>query len=410
MINKLIEQDSQQAWFRLAIIFTMSVIGTAGMWSVVIILPNIQSEFALDRAASTYPYVATMFGYGIGNVIIGRMLDRIGIKKPIIFALSLLVASYILSIFVRDVFFLSIIQFFLGFSAAAFFGPMMADISNYFYRRKGLAVSLVASGQHLCGAIWPFLIKDFLLDGDWRNAHLFIAIVCSILIPILFYLLGNKKPKIDLNQNLPSRKDDINSKVKLSISNKRVQVLLMFAGVFCCVAMSMPQVHIVPLCIDNGYGLAVGTEILSFMLFAAVASRVIFGFLSDKIGPIQTLLLGSSLQAISLTMFLPFNSQLSLYIVAIFFGLSQGGIVPIYAVIISKFLPSNEVAERVGLLIFATIVGMSLGGWLSGEIYDFTKSYKLAFINGIFWNIINLCIMIYLFIIYKKSKIVMENS
>jgi MFS family permease len=410
MINKLIEQDSQQAWFRLAIIFTMSVIGTAGMWSVVIILPNIQSEFALDRAASTYPYVATMFGYGIGNVIIGRMLDRIGIKKPIIFALSLLVASYILSIFVRDVFFLSIIQFFLGFSAAAFFGPMMADISNYFYRRKGLAVSLVASGQHLCGAIWPFLIKDFLLDGDWRNAHLFIAIVCSILIPILFYLLGNKKPKIDLNQNLSSRREDINSKVKLSISNKRVQVLLMFAGVFCCVAMSMPQVHIVPLCIDNGYGLAVGTEILSFMLFAAVASRVIFGFLSDKIGPIQTLLLGSSLQAISLTMFLPFNSQLSLYIVAIFFGLSQGGIVPIYAVIISKFLPSNEVAERVGLLIFATIVGMSLGGWLSGEIYDFTKSYKLAFINGIFWNIINLCIMIYLFIIYKKSKIVMENS
>ena len=410
MINNLIEQDSQQAWFRLAIIFTMSVIGTAGMWSVVIILPNIQSEFALDRAASTYPYVATMFGYGIGNVIIGRMLDRIGIKKPIIFALSLLVASYILSIFVRDVFFLSVIQFFLGFSAAAFFGPMMADISNYFYRRKGLAVSLVASGQHLCGAIWPFLIKDFLLDGDWRNAHLFIAIVCSILIPILFYLLGNKKPKIDLNQNLSSRKEDINSKVKLSISNKRIQVLLMFAGVFCCVAMSMPQVHIVPLCIDNGYGLAVGTEILSFMLFAAVASRVIFGFLSDKIGPIQTLLLGSSLQAISLTMFLPFNSQLSLYIVAIFFGLSQGGIVPIYAVIISKFLPSNEVAERVGLLIFATIVGMSLGGWLSGEIYDFTKSYKLAFINGIFWNIINLCIMIYLFIIYKKSKIVLENS
>ena len=410
MINNLIEQDSQQAWFRLAIIFTMSVIGTAGMWSVVIILPNIQSEFGLDRAASTYPYVATMFGYGIGNVIIGRMLDKIGITKPIIFALSLLVFSYILSVFVRDVFFLSSIQFFLGFSAAAFFGPMMADISNYFYRRKGLAVSLVASGQHLCGAIWPFLIKDFLIDGDWRKAHLFIAVVCSVLIPILFYLLGNKKPKIDLNQNLSLRKEDINSKVKLSISNKRIQVLLMFAGVFCCVAMSMPQVHIVPLCIDNGYGLAVGTEILSFMLFAAVASRVIFGFLSDKIGPIQTLLLGSSLQAISLTMFLPFNSQLSLYIVAIFFGLSQGGIVPIYAVIISKFLPSNEVAERVGLLIFATIVGMSLGGWLSGEIYDFTKSYKLAFINGIFWNLINLCIMVYLFIIYKKSKVVLENS
>ncbi len=410
MQNNLVEQDSQQAWFRLAIIFAMSVIGTAGMWSVVIILPNIQNEFTLDRAASTYPYVATMFGYGFGNVIIGRMLDKIGIKKPIIFALSLLVTSYVLSFFAKNVFWLSTIQFFLGFSAAAFFGPMMADISNYFYKRKGLAVSLVASGQHLCGAIWPFVIKDFIIEGDWRNAHLFIALVCSILIPILFYFLGNKVPKMNNEQKLTTQDEDINSKVNLSISNRQIQILLMIAGVLCCVAMSMPQVHIVPLCIDNGYGLAVGTEILSFMLFAAVASRVIFGFLSDKIGPIQTLILGSSLQAISLTMFLPFNSQLSLYIVAICFGLSQGGIVPIYAVIISKFLPSNEVAERVGWLIFATIIGMSLGGWLSGEIYDFTNSYRLAFINGIFWNIINLCIMIYLFIIYQKSKIVTVNK
>ena len=409
MQNNLVEQDSQQAWFRLAIIFAMSVIGTAGMWSVVIILPNIQNEFTLDRAASTYPYVATMFGYGFGNVIIGRMLDKIGIKKPIIFALSLLVTSYVLSFFAKNVFWLSTIQFFLGFSAAAFFGPMMADISNYFYKRKGLAVSLVASGQHLCGAIWPFVIKDFIIEGDWRNAHLFIALVCSILIPILFYFLGNKVPKMNNEQKLTTRDEDINSKVNLSISNRQIQILLMIAGVLCCVAMSMPQVHIVPLCIDNGYGLAVGTEILSFMLFAAVASRVIFGFLSDKIGPIQTLILGSSLQAISLTMFLPFNSQLSLYIVAICFGLSQGGIVPIYAVIISKFLPSNEVAERVGWLIFATIIGMSLGGWLSGEIYDFTNSYRLAFINGIFWNIMNLCIMIYLFIIYQNSKIITVN-
>ena len=104
------------------------------------------------------------------------------------------------------------------------------------------------------------------------------------------------------------------------------------------------------------------------------------------------------------SMFLPFNSQLSLYIVAVFFGLSQGGIVPIYTVIISKFLPTNEVAERVGLLIFATIIGMSLGGWLSGEIFDYTNSYKLAFLNGIFWNIINVSIMVYLYLVYINSK------
>ena len=404
MNNILIEQDSKEAWLRLIIIFTMSVIGTAGMWSVVIIMPSIQNEFSLDRAASTYPYVATMFGYGIGNVIIGRLLDKIGIRKPIIFALTLLVASYLLSVLATNVFWLSIIQFFLGFSAAAFFGPMMADISKYFYTRKGLAVSLVASGQHLCGAIWPFLIKDYLVEGEWKNAHFFIAFVCSTCIPILVFFLSDKKVKSrDIPKNF-EKQDNVNTSVRLSISNKQIQILLMFAGVFCCVAMSVPQVHIVPLCIDFGYGLAVGTEILSFMLFAAVTSRILFGFLSDRIGPIQTLILGSSLQAISLSMFLPFNSQLSLYIIAVFFGLSQGGIVPIYAVIISKFLPANEVAERVGFLIFATIIGMSLGGWVSGEIFDYTNSYKLAFLNGIFWNIINVSIMVYLYLIYVKSR------
>ena len=404
MNNILIEQDSKEAWLRLIIIFTMSVIGTAGMWSVVIIMPSIQNEFSLDRAASTYPYVATMFGYGIGNIIIGRLLDKIGIRKPIIFALILLVASYLLSVLATNVFWLSIIQFFLGFSAAAFFGPMMADISKYFYIRKGLAVSLVASGQHLCGAIWPFLIKDYLVEGEWKNAHFFIAFVCSTCIPILVFFLNDKKVKSrDIPRNF-EKQDNVNTSVKLSISNKKIQILLMFAGVFCCVAMSVPQVHIVPLCIDFGYGLAVGTEILSFMLFAAVTSRILFGFLSDRIGPIQTLILGSSLQAISLSMFLPFNSQLSLYIIAVFFGLSQGGIVPIYAVIISKFLPANEVAERVGFLIFATIIGMSLGGWVSGEIFDYTNSYKLAFLNGIFWNIINVSIMVYLYLIYVKSR------
>ena len=404
MTSNLINIDSRQAWLRLFLVFTMSVLGTAGMWSVVIIMPSIQNEFQLDRAASTYPYVTTMFGYGFGNVIIGRMLDKIGIKKPIIFALSLLITSYLLSTLANNILWLSIIQFFLGFSAAAFFGPMMADISKYFNKRKGLAVSLVASGQHLCGAIWPFIIKDFLIEGDWRNAHLFIALICSIFIPILFYFIGNKSPNSKNNTLVLEEIKNTNSNLKLPISNQRVQTLLMIAGIFCCVAMAMPQVHIVPLCIDSGFGLGVGTEILSFMLFAAVTSRVLFGLLSDKIGPIQTLILGSALQAISLSMFLPFDSQLSLYIVAIFFGLSQGGIVPIYAVIISKFLPANEVAERVGLLIFATIIGMSLGGWLSGEIYDYTSSYSLAFLNGIFWNIINLIIMVYLFLIYQRAK------
>ena len=127
MSNNFIELDSKQAWLRLIIIFTMSVIGTAGMWSVVIIMPNIQNEFGLDRAASTYPYVATMFGYGIGNVIIGRMLDKIGIRKPIIFALILLVSSYLFS---ASSYLVSTTSSYLASTTSSY---LVSTTSSYFY-------------------------------------------------------------------------------------------------------------------------------------------------------------------------------------------------------------------------------------------------------------------------------------
>ena len=157
--------------------------------------------------------------------------------------------------------------------------------------------------------------------------------------------------------------------------------------------MAMPQVHIVALCVERGFGLGIGAQVLSVMLFSGMISRIGFGYLSDKIGPVYTLFIGSFLQMLSLVFFLPFDSQLSLYIVSLMFGLSQGGIVAAYGMIIRKYLPIEAVGERVGLVIMATIVGMGLGGWMSGEIFDLTQSYKLAFVNGIFWNFTNLLIM-----------------
>ena len=195
-----------------------------------------------------------------------------------------------------------------------------------------------------------------------------------------------------------------NSKLTLSISSRHLQILLMFAGIGCCVGMSTPQVHIIPLCIEKGYGLSIGSNILSIMLFCAVISRVYFGYIADKIGPIQTLLLGSSLQAFTLFLFIPFSDLNSLYIVSILFGLSQGGIVPSYALIIRKFLPVNQAAERTGMVIFTTVIGMALGGWGSGKIFDLTNSYALGFLNSVLWNLTNIAIILFIFVLYKKNK------
>jgi MFS family permease len=179
----------------------------------------------------------------------------------------------------------------------------------------------------------------------------------------------------------------------VSFSPSALQWMLGLAGIGCCIAMSMPQVHIVSYCVDLGYGPAVGAEMLSLMLMGGVVSRLLSGLLADRLGGVITLLIGSTLQCIALFLYLPFDAMVPLYIVSLIFGLSQGGIVPSYAVIVREYLPPKEAGARVGFVIMATIVGMALGGWMSGWIYDLTGSYRMAFLNGIGWNFLNIAII-----------------
>ncbi|MDC3140931.1 MFS transporter [Alphaproteobacteria bacterium] len=399
-----IEYDSLKSWIRLILLFTIGVMGTVGMWSVVVVMPVIEKEFNIDRGHASLLYATTMVGFGLGNFLIGKIIDKFGLKLPIIFAIIILVSSYLIAIISTEFWHLLILQIFMGTAAATFFGPSMADIGNFFEKRRGLAVAIIASANYVAGAFWPLIISYFLEYTTWKEVYLYIAIICMVIMfPIALFLKNNVASNIS-NNDLSTDGNNLTN-----LSPNTLQILLILAGIGCCLAMAMPQVHIVALCVERGFGLSIGAEILAVMLFSGMISRVGFGFLSDKIGPVYTLFIGSLLQMLSLVFFLPFDSQLSLYIVSLMFGLSQGGIVPAYAMIIRKYLPIEQVGERVGLVIMATIVGMGLGGWMSGEIFDITQSYKLAFVNGIFWNFTNLLIVTFIMwqIYFKKDKLVL---
>ena len=398
-----IEQDSLKSWLRLILLFTIGVVGTVGMWSVVVVMPAIETEFNIDRGKASLLYATTMVGFGLGNFLIGKIIDKFGLKLPIIVATIILVLSYLIGMISTEFWHLLILQIFMGTAAATFFGPSMADIGNFFEKRRGLAVAIIASANYVAGAFWPLIISYFLETNTWKDVYLYIAIICIvIMIPITFFLKNNVS-----NNEVDHSIEDNNSKL-INLSPRTLQTLLILAGIGCCLAMAMPQVHIVALCVERGFGLSIGAEILAVMLFSGMISRVGFGYLSDRIGPVYTLFIGSLLQMISLVFFLPFDSQLSLYIVSLMFGLSQGGIVPAYAMIVRKYLPIKEVGERVGLVIMATIVGMGVGGWMSGEIFDITQSYKLAFVNGIFWNFTNLLIVTFIMwkIYFQKDRLI----
>jgi MFS family permease len=382
--------DSRQAWVRLGLALVIGAIGSVGMWSVVVVLPVVQTEFGATRGAVSLAFTLTMLGFGGGGVITGKITDRFGIVAAMAISIGILGCAYVLAGLSTTLWQFIAVHLLIGLGASATFGPLMAEASHWFERYRGLAVTIVASGNYVGGTIWPPLVNWGTQVHGWRATHIAIGLFCTVAMSAVLLLLraqiGGATRRDHQNARPPT--------VDLRLSANTLTVMLCIASISCCVAMAMPQVHIVAYCGDLGYGVARGAEMLSLMMAFGVVSRIGSGYLADKIGGIRTLLIGSVAQGFALLFYLFFNSLPSLYVISAMFGLFQGGIVPSYAIIVRETMPASEAATRVGLVIFASVFGMSFGGWVSGVIFDATGSYAAAFLNGLAWNAINITIVV----------------
>jgi len=389
------EAESAYAWMRLGAALLLSTIGGVGMWSVVIALPAVQAEFGVARADASLPYTLTMIGFGFSGMLMGRLSDRVGIIVPVVLGTLIMAFGYVAAGSATSLWQYALAQgLLIGVGSAATFGPLLADSSMWFHRRRGIAVGIFASGNYVAGAIWSPVVQHFVAANGWRHTSFGIAVFCTATMLPLTLVLRRRPPAVD--NAAASRHAATRSPASLGLSPGALQTLLIVAGLCCCVAMSMPQVHLVAYCGDLGYGAARGAQMLSLMLACGVVSRLVFGVVSDRIGGLATLLLGSGLQGVALLLFLPFDGLVSLYVIAALFGLFQGGIVPSYAMIVREFFSPAEAGARVGSVLMATLFGMALGGWMSGAVFDLTGSYKAAFLNGILWNVVNVSIVVWL--------------
>ena len=394
----MIVPDSPESWRRLLASVLLMTIGSGAMYVVPVMMPTVQAEFGVGRGDASMPYFALMIGFGVGSLLMGRLADRFGVMVPVLVGAGGLSLGYALAsqapgigsyIGVHGV-----LISMLG--AAATFSPLVADAALWFAKRRGIAVAICASGNYVAGAVWPPVIQALVEAQGWRQTYLGMAVFCALAMPGLAWMLRRRAslpatpaavPAAGTAAALPNdhaRPFGLPSAFALS--------LLCVAGVACCVAMAMPQVHIVAYCSDLGYGPARGAQMMSLMLGFGIVSRLLSGVVSDRIGGLPTLMLGSVLQGLALLMFLPFDGLVSLYAISILFGLFQGGIVPSYAIIVREHFPTANMGLRVSAVLTATMVGMALGGWASGRIFDLTGSYDAAFVHGIAWNLLNLAI------------------
>ena len=385
--------ESAYAWARLFAALGLSAIGGVGMWSVIVALPAVQAEFGVARSAASLPYTMTMICFGFGGILMGRLTDRVGVFLPAVGGAVGLGLGYAAASQATSLWQFTLAQGLLvGVASSVSFAPLIADTSLWFTRRRGVAVAIIASGSYLAGTAWPPLIQHFIDTQGWRWTCRAIAVLCVTTMVPLALALRRRSP-LTVAPTGTARVTSWPHR-PLGMSPAALQTLLVVAGLSCCVAMSMPQVHIVAYAYDLGHGAARGALMLSLMLGLGIVSRLASGLICDRIGGRRTLLLGSALQAAVLLLFLPFDGLGSLYVLSALFGLAQGGIVPSYAVIVRECFPPHEAGVRVSMVLMATVFGMALGGWVSGVTFDLTGAYQAAFVNGVLWNLLNLGIAV----------------
>jgi MFS family permease len=382
---------SSFAWARLAAVVVLGTIGTVGMWSMPVVLPTVQADFDVARADASLPFTLAMLGFAFGGVLMGRLADRFGLAAPVACGAVALGLGYLGAGFAHSLTLFALMHVLIGLGASATFGPMMADTSQWFTRRRGIAVALAGCGNYLGGVIWPPVLQHFIASEGWRATHVGVGAFCGLTMLPFLAILARRPPVAE-----STAADGRAAGSTLGLSPNALQGLLCVAGLACCVAMSMPQVHIVAYCGDLGYGVARGAQMLSLMLGFGLLSRVGSGLAADRIGGAATLLLGSALQAVALFLYLLFDGLASLYLISALFGLFQGGIVPMYAILVREYFPPREAGTRLGIVLMATLLGMALGGWMSGMIFDLTGSYRAAFVNGLIWNLLNVLIVLWL--------------
>ena len=370
-------------------------IGGAAMYGVIVVLKPASLEFGVSRGVASLPYLMFMITGGVGGVVMGRLADRHGVLVPVLIGCVGLPAGMAGAAFAEEFWqfcaALGVLSGLLGTSAV--FAPMAADISLWFTRRRGFAVAIVVTGTYFAGALWPPIMQASLDARGWRETFVVIAVVMACTMLPLAALLWRKPAVLS---GAPAAGAAPGALRPLGLAPGTLQCLICAAGLGCCVAMAAPQVHIVAHVTDLGYAAQRGAEMLSLMLGTGIVSRIGSGWISDRIGGLRTLLLGSVLQALALAAFLGADTLTLLYVVSAAFGLSQGGIVPSYTIIIRTFFPAREAGRRVGWAMLFTFAGMALGGWMAGALYDLTGSYTASFVNAIAFNILNAAIVIFL--------------
>ena len=388
----------------LAVSAFLVMTANGGMFLLVVSLKQMAGDFDWPRAVPSLAYALFFAGAGLGGIAMGWWFDRSGAGPVTLLGLTMIGAGAAL-VSVID----SRWQLYLVFGVmmgllgyASIYGPLTINVMRWFRHRPGFAVGVVTAGEGLGGTVWPPVFRYFNETAGWRDTFLwygvFVLVTALPLSAVLWRRMPARDPEsrteggpvVEVHAGAPAV-----GRRAIGMSTFAIQTAICLAIVGCCVSMAMPVAHLVAHASDLGYATARAAEMLAVALLTSTVIRLVGGALVvDRFGGLVALLVFSGLQTSALLFYAMVDGMLALYVVSVLFGIGYGGISICYPVLVREHLPRAEAGRRLGVILLFGTLGMALGGWLAGWIFDSTGGYTPAFLLGAAFNLANLVIVL----------------
>ncbi len=395
--------ETRESWVVASVALLAMMMCFGGAWMTAVALKDIAAELGGSRSIPALASALIWLGSGVGGLIMGQVTDRFGARWSVMCGSTMIAIGLAISTFGPPWPLLIGHGIFIGlFGLGGINAPMYIYVSRWFDRRRGSALALISSGSYLAGALWPPIFARVIAHVGWREAMLIYAVFeMAVVLPFAAIYMRNS-PEVILP--VPAAGNGQAKPRVLGWPSNVVFVMMCFAIALCCVPMAMPQVHLVAFCGDIGISKTLGAAALSTLLGTAFISRQMWGYISDRIGGLATVLIGSAWQCSAMMMFVFTHNEVMLFTVAAAFGLGFSGIIPAYVLASRELFAASEAAWRIPALLGSSAIGMASGGWLGGLLYDHFGYYAPAFATGVGANLLNLVIVGTLVLQQSKTR------
>ena len=395
--------ETRQSWVIAIVALIILAVAYGAPLMTAVALKPIATDLNTLRSAPSGASSLAYIGAGLGGILAGWIAERVGLRVVVMFGSAMIGLGMIVSasgglyhLYAGH----AVLMGFFG--ASCMFSPIMTYVTRWFDRRRGTAIALISSGQYFASVVWPYFFQLSVETFGWRQSMAwFGGLVTVIVLPLAAIFL---RPPPEAAALGSTHGGPAAGGLVLGLRPNLALALLSFAIFCCCMTMSMPMQHMVAFCSDIGIGPAHGAVMLSVLAGSAFLARQFWGWLSDRIGGLQTILFASISQAVAMSGFLMTQDEVGLFAVSIAFGLGYAGLIPAYVLAVRALFPAAEAGWRVPIVIFAGLLGMAGGGWAAGALYDFFGYYAPAFATGIGFNLLNLVVIVPLVLRFRGQR------